>query len=420
MSKDKLKILETIDSFSPCIDGPINVVKNYSLHLNRNHICKVAVPKAAKKQNYVDNEKFEVIRCRSWAAPENYRFGRPLQDIKFRKAIEAEGFDIIHAHSPFSMARFALKTGKKQNLPVVITIHTQYKEDFKRTLHGFKPFIAIAMRYIMRSVKAADSVWTVNDASRNILREYGYKGKIEVVRNGTDLKYPENAEELKAKIDDLHNLKGQKNVFIFVGRIAMYKNLGLMAEALKILKDRGEDFRMIVVGSGFDEVKFKEQVKDAGLDDRFIFTGSVKDRTLLQAYYLRSDLFLFPSTFDTSSLVPIEAAAHKLPTLLIKGSYTAENITDNVNGFLSEETPEAFADKIKAIISEDGLAKKVGEEAHRSVYRSWEMVAEEVAQKYKKIIAEYKERHKEKAERSGKAAKKTKYVIKAKKQPVGN
>jgi hypothetical protein len=35
--------------------------------------------------------------------------------------------------------------------------------------------------------------------------------------------------------------------------------------------------------------------------------------------------------------VPIEAAAHKLPTLLIKDSCTAENIEDNFNGFLAEE-----------------------------------------------------------------------------------
>ncbi|MBQ9485680.1 MAG: glycosyltransferase [Clostridia bacterium] len=391
---EKLKILETIDSFYPCIDGPISVVKNYALHLNRAEICKVAVPKAAKKQRYVDKEEFEVVRCKSWRAPEKYRFARPFSDKAFVKNIESEKFDIIHAHSPFSMARFALKTAKKQHIPVVLTIHTQYKEDFKRTTHGFKPFVAIAMRYMMKAVNAADSVWTVNEASCNVLRDYGYKGKIDVVRNGTDLKYPENAAELVEKVNSLHGLYGQKNVFIFVGRIAWYKNLALMADALKILKDNGEDFRMIVVGSGFDEVKFKEKIKELGLAGNFVFTGSVSDRTLLQGYYLRSDLFLFPSTFDTSSLVPIEAAAHKLPTLLIRGSYTAENIVDNKNGFLSDETPEAYAAKIKEIISEEGLLQKVGEEAHRSVYRSWEMVAAEVAAKYREVIADYKEKHK--------------------------
>ena len=170
----------------------------------------------------------------------------------------------------------------------------------------------------------------------------------------------------------------------------MYKNLPLIVDSLKILKDAGEDFKMIIIGGGPDESKLRQMVEENGLNDNFVFAGVISDRTLLQGYYLRSDLFLFPSTFDTSSLVPIEAAAHKLPTLLIKGSCTAENIVDGVNGFLSEENANAYAKRIKEIISDDGLLKIVGEECHRSVYRSWEKVAEEVYGKYQEVIKEYK------------------------------
>ena len=393
---EKLRILETLDSYYPCIDGPINVVKNYSKNLNKKVVCKLAVPKPDKKSGYVDKEEFEVFRCSSTPAPEKYRLGHPSNDRKFIKEIDAQGFDIIHTHSPFSMGRFALKQGKKHGIPVVATLHTQYKEDFKRATKNFKPFVDIMMKYIMKVYKKADSVWTVNSASRKILRDYGYKGDIQVIRNGTDLKYPENASELVQKVNDQHNLHGQKNVFIFVGRIAMYKNLPLMAQALKILKDKGVYYKTLIVGDGFDLKEFKNMVNELGLNDRFIFTGSVKDRTLLQAYYLRSDMFLFPSTFDTASLVPIEAAAHKLPTLLIEGSYTAENIIDNFNGFLAKETPEAYAERILQIISEEGLLEKVGEECHVSVYRTWEMVADEVLEKYKEVIKEYKQKKAEK------------------------
>lgn len=393
LKKSDLKVLETIDSYLPSIDGPINVVKNYSTLLNRKAHCVLAVPKAAKKDGYKDNEEFTVIRCRSVAAPEKYRAARPACDFKFKKLIKSQGFDIVHAHSPFMLSKCLYNIAKKQNIPFVITIHTQYKEDFKRATHNNKLFVAIAMKYMMHVVNKADAVWTVNNASREILRSYGYKGNIDVIRNGTDFDYPENSEELVKHVNDAHGLHGQKNVFIFVGRIALYKNLPLLAQALKLLKESGEDFRMLIVGGGFDEEEFKKIVEHNGLSDKFIFVGKISDRKVLQGYYLRSDLFLFPSTFDTSSLVPIEAAAHKLPTLLIKGSYTAENITDNVNGFLAEETPEDYYKRIKEIISEDGLMQKVGEEAHRSVYRSWDTVTDEVLQKYKDVIAEYRKTH---------------------------
>jgi len=388
----KIKICQLLDAYYPSIDGPINVVKNYSKNINKMAECKLAVPKAKKKLNYVDNEEFEVVRCKSTCAPEGYRLGHPQSDRKFKKKIRGEKFDIFHAHSPFSMGRFALKMAKKQGVPVVATIHTQYHQDFLRVLKGNKFLTRFMIRYIMKVYNRADSVWTVNTASCKVLRDYGYKGKIEVVRNGTDLKYPSNANELIDRVNEKHNLYGQKNVFIFVGRVAMYKNLALMANALKQLKDWGEDFKTLIVGNGFDMDKFKKMVEDLGLSENFIFTGSISNRELLQGYYLRSDLFLFPSTFDTSSLVPIEAAAHKLPTLLIKGSYTAENIIDGDNGFLAEETPSAYAQRIKEIINIEGELKRVGEQASKTVYRSWEMVSKEVLEKYNDIIKEYKEK----------------------------
>lgn len=393
MAEKEIKIAELLDSYYPCIDGPINVVTNYANNLNKKTSCKVLVPKAKRKQKYIDSQPFDVIRCNSSAAPEGYRLGHPLSDGKFKKRVTSEKFDIFHTHSPFSMGTFAIKQGKKQHVPVVAHLHTKYYEDFRRVLHGFKPLCNFMLRRIMRVYNKADSVWTVNNATCDVLREYGYKGDIVVMRNGTDLVYPENAEELIKRVNEKHSLEGQKNVFIFVGRIAMYKNLQLMADALAKLKNDGEDFRMIIIGNGFDEKKFKSIVKNLELNDYFIFAGSIKDRELLQGYYLRSDLFLFPSTFDTSSLVPIEAAAHKLPTLLIKDSCTAENIVDNVNGFLAEETADAYAQKIKEIIHNPELLQKVGEEAHISVYRTWETVANEALEKYKEVIDAYNAKH---------------------------
>ena len=386
---EKIKIAEILDTYYPMIDGPVNVVTNYSKNLNELAECKLLVPKAKKKLKYKDDKPFEVIRCKSMFGTEGYRLGLPGLDCKFKKKVKNENFDIYHTHSPFSMGKLAIKLGKKYKKPVVATLHTKYYDDFLRVLHGNKFLSKFMLKRIMKVYNKADYVWTVNNASCQVLRDYGYKGEIDVVRNGTDLQYPENATELVEKVNSIHNLYNKKNVFIFVGRIAMYKNLELMARSLQVLKNKGIEFTMLIIGSGFDEEKFKIMVKDLDLSDNFIFTGSISDRKLLQGYYLRSDLFLFPSTFDTSSLVPIEAAAHKLPVLLIKDSCTAENIIDNFNGFLAEENVDTFANRIIEIINEPIKMKQVGEEAARSVYRSWKMVAEEVHEKYKQIIENF-------------------------------
>ena len=387
---EKYKILEVVDTFYPTVDGAINVVKNYAEEINKLTICKLGAPKPKRKQKYVDKETFEVFRCKSGWGPEGYRNAMPGIDRKFKKRLKEEKFDLIHTHSPFGMGRFALKFAKKQGIPVVATLHTQYHQDFERTFHNFKPFVKMAIKIIVKVFNGADAVWTVSHASKKYLRDYGYKGEIDVIRNGTDYVYPANAEELINKVNDAHSLHGQKNVFVFVGRMAMYKNLGLLCDAIKKVKEAGKDFKMLFVGGGFDLDELKAYATKQGIDDVCIFTGQIKDRALLQGYYLRGDLLLFPSTFDMASIALAEAAAHKLPSLVIEKSCSAEGVIDNENGFLAKEDADDYAEKIIALCDNEQKLKATGETAYNTLYRTWQDTTKEVLNKYIEIIEKYK------------------------------
>ena len=398
MVENKIKILELIDTYYPTVDGAINVTKHYCEQLNKIAVCSLAVPKAAAKDKYVDAESFKVFRCSSTSAPEGYRNAFPDQDAKFIKAIREENFDIYHAHSPFALGRFALKAAKKADAPVVATLHTQYHQDFERVLNNNRPLVEFMINYILKVYQNADSVWTVSNRSKEVLRSYGYSGKIEVIRNGTDFKYPDNADDLVERVNAIHNLDGQENVFLFVGRMAWYKNLKIIVDSLDIVKKAGKNFKMLFVGGGFDYDEVVSYVLEKGLENQCVFTGSVSDRDLLQGYYLRADLLLFPSTFDMAPVTAVEAAAHNLPSLMVEGSCSAEQIEDGVNGFLAKENAESFGAKLKEILDTPEKIKEVGDTAGKTLYRSWEMVAEEVHQKYLEVIKEYK-RNKELLER---------------------
>lgn len=401
MEKD-IKVLEVLDTYYPHIDGPCSVVKNYAHFLNKKSACDILVPKDSKKSKYVDNEDFKVYRCKSIPAPEKYRLAQFGLDRKIKKEILSGCYDIIHTHSPFNLGKNAIKCARKLNIPVVATLHTKYYDDFYRSIYK-----ALHIKWLSRLIAKwytnhimwvynnADSVWTVSERSIKTLRDYGYKGDVKIVENGTDLKYPDDAQALIDLIDERHSLKGKKNVFSFIGRMAMYKNLKLLCDALKILKDSGAEFTMLFVGSGFDIDELKKYVESLGLNDKCIFTGSIADRREIQAYYLRSDLFLFPSTFDTASITKFEAAASKTPALLIEGCDSAIGIVDGENGFLCKETAEDFGNKLIELCSkEDGYLKEIGEKAYEKLYRSWETVANEVYDCYQQVIKEYKEKKK--------------------------
>ena len=384
MEEKKLKILEVLDAYYPKFDGPCLVITSYakSFLKNENTDVKLAVPKYPK---YEDNQPFTVFRTKSVSATEGYRCALPWLDFKLKKFLKENRFDIIHIHSPFTMCSFFTKYGKKHNIPTIFTFHTKYKEDFKRDIK-FKCIQNFMMRYILKNINRADYVWTVSNGAKDCLQEYGYKKPVKVIRNGTDLVYPKNSERLIDVINRKYNLNNDEIVFLSVGRIVENKNLQLALSALKTVADDGFKFKYLIVGSGNFETKLKEIVDNYGLTDYVIFTGKILDREELSAHYLRANLFIFPSTFDTASLAPIEAAAMKLPTLMNKGCSTAEIINDDVNGYLAEESPVAWAEKIKEIITNKDKLVSMKEKTYSQVYRTWDSVAVEVIDNYKKII----------------------------------
>ncbi len=406
MSENKIKVMEVLDTYFPNFDGPTILVSNLSRCMTERGDTKVeiTVPKYPK---YKDNEPFKVHRILSFPVAEKYRCALPGIDKSGIKALidKDDPFDVVHAHSPFALGYHSIKAAKKRGIPSIITLHTRYHEDFGRIL-SWKPLRKIMMWYIMRPFYKADRVICVSDGTVKTIREYGYKGNVKVIRNGTDLVYPANYEELRNRVAELHGLNDENNVFLSVGRIVENKKLDLAVKALKILKDRGVKFKYIIVGSGSYEKKLKEHVAEAGLNDCVLFVGKVMDRNLLSGYYLVSDLFLFPSTFDTASLAPIEAAAMKLPSVMTEGCSTAEIISDGRNGFLAQENATAWADKIQEIIARKEVLKDIKENVYKEVYRSWDSVAEELRNYYLQVIEECaEERRKKEAEKTQKKSK---------------
>ena len=179
-----------------------------------------------------------------------------------------------------------------------------------------------------------------------------------------------------------------KEFLVKKNSINMLKNIFFTVDALKKIKENQPElkFKMLFVGSGQDEEKLKQTVKDNNMENEIILCGKITDKKLLAAYYNRADLFLFPSLYDASSIVQIEAASQKTPTIFLKGSATTATVTDNVNGFLSENTVDEYANKIAEVLENKDLYKKVSENAYKDLYKSWDDVIEEVLEKYKELI----------------------------------
>lgn len=380
------------ESFPPIMDGVGNVAKNYAYWLNKKYGTSYVVTPSFPK--HVDNEEYEVLRYNSISVPTRnpYRTGIPNLDVMFMKKIRGIPFDLVHAHTPFSSGKIALEVGRKRGIPVIASFHSKYYDDFLESLK-FEGAARLMVLKVVEFYNRVDSVWTVNNATADTLREYGYKGNIEIVPNGTEYMPVEDREQACAIVNERLGIEKDELVLIYVGQMVWQKNTKTLLEAISLLKKSGVKFKMLIVGQGYALEELKELAKTLDLDDSVMFLGAIFDRDYLKNLYCRAQLLVFPSLYDNASIVVREAASQSCPALLVEGSNTAEGVEDGVNGYLAKDGAETISKRIGEIISQPEHMRQVGHNAFHSIYTPWEKIVDEVYARYRDLIQSYRKMH---------------------------
>lgn len=391
MEEQKLRLLEGMDSYLPHVDGVINCMNNYCLNAYKK-IDVLAIAPRYKK--YVDKSPYEIKRCKSFYFPVlDIQYGQATKDKKFYKEIMSRDFDIVHCNSPFNMAKFMLKVAKAKKIPAVITFHSNMRPIF-RSIVKSKLIAEQMVKSLGKTYNQYDEVFVCSPLVAEQCRSFGYTGKISYLPFGTNIPKCEDKTEYIKQANQELKLDENDLVFLYVGRIEKLKRVDFILNSLKILKDEGIKFKFFAVGKGSDMDKLQKLKKKLGFTDKeVIFTGFV-DSKLFPLLYSRANLFLFPSLYDNFGLVKVEAAAFDTPGLFIEGSCAGYGVTDGVNGFLSKDTVEDFADKIKHAIADKEKLKEIGKNAGKDLYISWEECTNQFIERLKEVVRRYKDENK--------------------------
>ena len=386
---NKLKVCLINDSFPPVIDGVANAVTNYADIITRSHgEATVVTPyyPGADDGAYA----FPVVRYPSVDMTRlvGYRAGMPFSSQVFQQ-LETAGFDIIHSHCPVTSTVLARALRERLHVPVVFTYHTKFDIDIANAVRS-QMLREGAARILTQNISACDEVWVVSRGAGENLHKLGYEGDYIVMPNGVDFPRGRVDDALVEQVTADFDLPQGVPMFLFVGRMMWYKGIRTILDALKQLSDSGTDFRMVFVGAGGDKGEIVAYTESLGLAGKVLFSPAIRDRNRIRAWYCRADLFLFPSTFDTNGLVVREAAACGLASVLVAGSCAAEDVTDGESGFLIEENADSMAAKLRQILEEPEMMRRVGEGAQREIYVSWEEAVSRAYERYFAVIDNFR------------------------------
>lgn len=379
------------DSFPPLIDGVENAVVNYAKCMTESGIiATVATPSYPG----ADDESFEfpVIRYSSLNTTRKfgYRLGYPFGK-KAVNAIKASNPLLLHSHCPFSSTLLARMVQQEVDAPIVFTYHSKFDIEINKAVE-MNFLRKTAKKFLVDNISACDEVWVVSKGAGDNLKSLGYQGDCVVMENGVDLKKGLASPELVAELRQKHALPADVPVFLFVGRLMWYKGARIILDGLKMIAKDGKDFRMVFVGDSVERPEIEQYAKTLGIQEKCIFVGAVHNREIIRGYFTLSDLFLFPSSFDTNGIVVREAAACGKASVLLRESCASEGIEDGKTGLLIEETGESMAKCLSFACENREKLKVLGQTAMDEIYISWEDAVEKATKRYELVVENFKSR----------------------------
>ncbi|MCB0803327.1 MAG: glycosyltransferase [Flavobacteriales bacterium] len=208
--------------------------------------------------------------------------------------------DLVHIHVLSRPAFLALWLKQKFAIPFVITEHwTGYLESNGK-YRGF-----LKKKFTEYVVKNANRVHTVSTQLKEAMISHHLINQYEIIPNVVDTEI--------FKPIDRHN---EVPEIIFVGNLLQTpKRILDIIQAMKSLKDAGENFHLSIYGEGKDESKAKQLVNKLNLAPEISFKGTANREEIGKAMASADFLILF-SSFENQPCVIAEAHAAGIPIIV--------------------------------------------------------------------------------------------------------
>ena len=254
------------------------------------------------------------------------------------------------------------------------------------------PAFVMQVYYETAAAKAADHVLTLTGPMKDELIKRGVdEESITLAPNSCDpLQFTPRPKD-RGLLSRL-GIPNDVPVIGYIGSFVQYEGLEHLVEAAVELRDRGLDFRLLLVGnenaSGSERGPITEEIlrisEKAGLGDRLLLPGRVP-HDQVDAYYSIIDIAPFPRkpqpvTEMVSPMKPLEAFAMEKAVVVSSVKALEEMVQHNLTGLIFKKGDIGdLAEKLAQLITDAGLRERLGKAGRAWVERerTWQRTAEQ-------------------------------------------
>lgn len=370
------------ESYAPVVNGVSVSINTLSREMRlRGHEVFVFAPRYPGYRDPVDGVYRFPSRV-TGAAPD-YPLPIPYSPELRRQFLELN-IDIVHTQTPFLLGMIGIKWARAAGIPVVTTNHTLYPE-YAHYVKFMPNRItrAATVWHMKRYYSSCKAIVAPSSPVMKILRSYGIETPIEVIQTGIDMP-PQRRSRKETRA--AYGIRADVPLLVYVGRVALEKNLRMLLDTFSEVKQRFPDARLMIVGGGPILDRFKVDVEALGLAGSVTFTGMLPQEEVWEINRA-ADVFTFPSMTETQGLAVCEALCTGLPCVVVNAGGAPEVLDDGVDGYLVPNDRDAFASAICGLLSDHDKRRQMSQSALELSKRfSSAVMAERFARFYSKHL----------------------------------
>lgn len=143
------------------------------------------------------------------------------------------------------------------------------------------------------------------------------------------------------------NIALSEKVALFFGIIEDYKGLDILLEAIKLVKQKGLNLKLIIAGKCEDFSKYQKIIEEYLIDNNIIKFLYFCSSNLVEKLFCAADVFILPYKKVYGSGCLLTGIAFNKPVIVTNTGHLSEVITDSEHGFVvPPNNPNALAEAI--------------------------------------------------------------------------
>jgi phosphatidyl-myo-inositol dimannoside synthase len=277
---------------------------------------------------------------------------------------QSRPYDFCFAWSALPAGWVACRLRRSCGLPYLVRVCGVDIPGFERRYALVYKVLAPVIRSVWRN---ASAVVAKCEGEREMIHAADPSVAVTLVPNGVDL----------AAFPDAREPANGPFRILCVGRLIRRKRQDQLITAISLLKERGIEAWLELVGTGDEEAAYRAEADRLGVSDRVTFAGYVP-REKIVPRYASAHVFALPSENEGMSVSMLEAMAAGLPVVVSRTGGTSELVEESVTGLTFDcGDVQALVAHLGRLAGDRALCERMGRAARaKAAQFSWDAVAE--------------------------------------------